>query len=319
MDTQFTDLSVPNIDTEYYYTPIKKTAGFTFLMKLVLCAKQFPESTDIMKQIIKTDPEQKDKKNNHGCTALMIACINNDIETVKLLIDAGCNLNLQNNDNITALMYYLDCLSGDDELKIAEMLLCAGCNTDLQDDCGMTALMYVIENPNYNKNLKTKAIEMLINAGCNLDIQDNEGMSALMHLFAAFEPGSKTERIKMLLDANCNVNLQENNCTTLLNYLMCIDPESKSDVVNMLLDNGYDVNVLDDTGKTVLIIIILDQDTSNDTELLKKIILLSQKSLLTQDIYGKTAYDYYMIRELNSLDDYSLKVLKGEIILNTNV
>lgn len=99
METQFDDLSIPNIDTEYYCSPITKATGFTHLMKLVLMVNKCPEVIALIKEIIK-DANVVNAQNSKGWTASMIACRNSNTYSnnlvVEMLINANADINQKN-------------------------------------------------------------------------------------------------------------------------------------------------------------------------------------------------------------------------------
>lgn len=75
MDTQFTDLSVPDINHKYQDCSWNSCKGFTYLMKLVVCVKKFPDAYGKIVQILANDPEEINKQNEFGYTALMYALL----------------------------------------------------------------------------------------------------------------------------------------------------------------------------------------------------------------------------------------------------
>ena len=56
-------------------------------------------------------------KHDAGCTALMIACCNNDTDIVKLLFENGADPNIQSNLGFTALIY-ASCIGGIDCVRM---------------------------------------------------------------------------------------------------------------------------------------------------------------------------------------------------------
>jgi len=79
-------------------------------------------------------------------TALMWGCYHGDDKLVKLLIDKGANLDLQDEDGWTALIWACCC----NNIEIVKMLIAPksgiGAKLDLQDEDRWTALMYACED-----------------------------------------------------------------------------------------------------------------------------------------------------------------------------
>lgn len=128
---------------------------------------------------------------NHGCdldiqdkfgfTVLMQAIIKNQCDIAKYLIKCCCNLNIQCSSGYTALMYAIRY----NRIKIAKILIDANCNLDLQQEYGYTALVCAVMR-GYGR-----IATALINAGINLDIQDKCGISVFDHRYgcdSAVEP-----------------------------------------------------------------------------------------------------------------------------------
>ena len=114
------------------------------------------------------------KKFDGGGNFLMAASALGCTETVRILIDAGANLNARSddgiNDGITALM----AASGEGHTETARMLIDAGANVNAKDDKGWTALMFA------SRLGHTETARMLIDAGANVNAKNDKGWTALM-------------------------------------------------------------------------------------------------------------------------------------------
>ena len=101
----------------------------------------------------------------YNMTALHWAAYYNRIKIVKILIDAGADLDVRNNMGYTALhraAYY-------NRIKIVRMLINAGANVNVQDYEGCTLLHDLA----FWRNIKT--VKILIAAGARKDIQNKQG------------------------------------------------------------------------------------------------------------------------------------------------
>ena len=78
-------------DAIYPCSSITRSIGFTNLMYLVYNTREHPEYLIQIKYILDHYPEELDKQNDIGWTALMIAvrnsCKSSTLDTVKLLLD----------------------------------------------------------------------------------------------------------------------------------------------------------------------------------------------------------------------------------------
>ncbi|KAK4216106.1 hypothetical protein QBC37DRAFT_103922 [Rhypophila decipiens] len=93
--------------------------GQTFLARA--CAKG---EYEIAKTRLQERPEDINQADYAGNTPLQIAALNGYVDIVKLLVDAGCNLDCVNNDKDTPLLDAVE----NDHLEVVKILLAAGVN-----------------------------------------------------------------------------------------------------------------------------------------------------------------------------------------------
>ena len=127
-----------------------------------ICRKEF-KLTDI-----KNCCDYINWRDNNGRTALMYAsgCKGND-KIVKLLIDAKCNVNLQNKYGRTALM---SATRRSLNHKTVKLLIDAKCNVNLQTNTGYTALLQAVQKPEHSvRELNYKTVKLLIDAGAEIN------------------------------------------------------------------------------------------------------------------------------------------------------
>jgi ankyrin repeat protein len=263
-----------------------------------------------------------DLQNNDGFTALMLASsytnyayINNsnhsnpDIDyastenTVKILIDAGANLNIQDKFGNTALTYAVSYSNTsppenlDFKLNYAstentvKMLIDAGANLDIQNNTiGVTALMYAVEITNETSTENT--IKMLIDAGANLNLQNNLGDTALMISAELTNKSSTENTVKMLIDAGADLNIQdENGETALIRVTDMTNRSSTEKTLKMLIDAGANLDIQNKYGETALMLASkYSKDTS--TENTVKMLIDTGADVTIKTKRGKTALDY---------------------------
>jgi len=78
-------------------------------------------------------------------TPLMEACIKNDIEAVRDLLESGENPNAKNINGTTPLMYAKSTAVRNGDLTILELLAEHGADINARDNFDKTALMYLEE------------------------------------------------------------------------------------------------------------------------------------------------------------------------------
>jgi len=87
---------------------------------------------------------------DRGSTPLIDSAMGRHKEVIKILIDAGADVNIKNRDGQTALIIVV----GAGDVEITEILVKAGADPDIEDAFGVSARMYA----NIFKSEKIKAI-----------------------------------------------------------------------------------------------------------------------------------------------------------------
>jgi ankyrin repeat protein len=96
------------------------------------------ERLNILKLLLRSGAQVNLIAEDRGSTALLDSAIERNKEMVKILIEAGADVNIQSKDGQTALVVVAG--AGDEEL--AEMLVKAGADPDIKDALGVSARKY---------------------------------------------------------------------------------------------------------------------------------------------------------------------------------
>ena len=140
-----------------------------------------------------------------GRSQLMTAAMNGDFTQVKILLDAGADVNLQNTSGKNALMEASEgggfFFREADYVETIKLLLDAGSDVNQIDTFdNTTALMKAV-----GRN-KIEVVRMLIDAGANLNVQDISGRTAILNA-SSLDNG---EIVFILLMAGANPNIRDN-------------------------------------------------------------------------------------------------------------
>jgi uncharacterized protein len=127
-----------------------------------------------LKHLIKTCNEDIvaiiNKPYSYGDTALILASDRDHNKIAKILIEAGANVNAQNDTGYTALLT----ATRRDNPELVKILIEAGANVNTQDNGGETALIMAAYK------CSGKMVKILLKAGSDIKIQDQKGNTAMM-------------------------------------------------------------------------------------------------------------------------------------------
>ncbi|KAK6171124.1 hypothetical protein SNE40_019380 [Patella caerulea] len=152
---------------------------------------------------------------------------------LRLLIDAGANVNTVTLSGRTPLMYavnysYITC---------AKFLIDAKADVNTKDCFGQTALHYCVNtSPRHRRN---DCVKLLLNASAICDAQTNEGRTPLMLAMQQGDP----ETCQMLIDAGCDLNRVDLDGCSALHYYF--HQTQSFDSFKLLVSRGADINVID--------------------------------------------------------------------------
>ena len=180
------------------------------------------------------------RRPSDGATPLFLACEQNNMEVVRLLIGKGAPVNLGTNDNLTPL--HAACKEG--HSGVARFLLDAKADFNRTARSGYTAMMLAAENGH------AKIIEVLSKYGCDVNattqIKDDDGGETALH--RACERGH-VDMVKMLIERNCDVNQATKDGRT---PLIVASEEGHEVLVEYLIQGGADCRAVTKAGKTAL-------------------------------------------------------------------
>ncbi len=198
-------------------------------------------------------------------------------DSIKKLLTYGFDMNAQDEDGVTALLYTMqEARKNFPTHELIKLLLEKGANVDMQSGKGETALIIAARYGD------TDIVKLLLEHGANHEIRDLQGATALHCAAYSFKP---LETVQVLLKYNADVHAVDNEGRTVL---MCAIWGGSSELVSTLLSDGVDVQAQASQtsgGKTAL----LDAINVNSLEIAS--LLLDQGAdMHVRDAQGQTVF-----------------------------
>ena len=252
-----------------------------------------------VKQLLKkgSDVNSQDK---NGATVLMWAVYSGDIETVKYLLKKKADYNkkgvIYTNKEKTG--YYGNILSvaaGENKPQILKYLL-KKCKINIEDQ---------EYNPKSKKDdgwtalqwaaskANDEIIEILLSKGANINANYTSDKGT--PLIYALQ-AKKYTTAKILIEADADVNMQTSEGRTALYY---ISTDNKPKILELLLKKGANPNIATNQGFTPLIISAYNNKFENC-----KLLVKYSAGVYRRDKYSKTAVDYAFSKGYEDIGNY---------------
>ncbi len=199
----------------------KDSMGYTALHKAVF-SKHFDEVKLLIDKGARVDVQDK-----HELTPLFYAVMRNDEKMIKFLVETGnANVNLGKYNNPLSIAI------SHGYMELAEYLINKGANLDQQDSIGRTLLHKVAEDGNL------AAVKFLVDKGAKLDVLDKWKETPL-HVAANVKVNKgHTEIVDYLIQKGADINLTHNYTPIHLAIT-----RGNLDMVKCLMDNNADLYV----------------------------------------------------------------------------
>ena len=189
---------------------------------LTLLEKSAENSAKITEMLIGKADKNIINDSLEGKTPLIIAVGNSYIDTAKILIENGANINAVDIEGWSALSYAIN--NGD--IEIAKLLL--ENKVKIKDE-----LLIAIKSPIVESRINI--MKLLIENGANINYTDENGFNPLN---IAIESGDM-ELTKFLITNGANVNSLIQDGVSLIGYAIA---QNNMDLLQILIENGANVN-----------------------------------------------------------------------------
>ena len=190
-------------------------------------------SKEVLQAIIVhgTDVNAKNKKK---CTALMMACLNRNVDAINALLKAGADPNMTDNNSDTCLHYAVKkkgYFRKDCSKLVLQAIIRAGADMNATNKQNKSALMMACCNRNID------VINILLNAGASPNCADADGDTCLHN---AVRKHCNKETLHLLIDHGADVNATNRNDQT---ALLIADQEENVDAINVLMNAEPNPNI----------------------------------------------------------------------------
>lgn len=213
-------------------------------------------------------------------------------------------------------------------LETVKLMVRYGADINAKDKYGRTALSYQILNNNlHEEQLDPERMRFLCDKGADVNVVDNEGRTPLLQLaddFANIVDNSKhayyapyyLKLFMVLIEFSANVNATDNKGQTPLHYLMAANPSGYFDkgvdeLIQFLISSGAEINKADNEGLTPLHHLVRDITFSTDLERDSKqfydsvkFLKLNGANINAVDKKGRTPLHLF-ISELEIMNDFN--------------
>ena len=214
------------------------TLGFSYLMKVLLYCKEYPE----LIERIKNYKEQINYSNSEGKTALMVLCEeykkHGSMEIINELISLGADLNKQNKFRITTLMSA--CMhSNCSDLIIG--LIKAGSDLNILQYDSKNALMILLQY--YEGDNILEIIDEFIKFGIDLNQVHRHGFTVLMmacsNHIGKFDIHVREQIIRKLIEKGADVNIVTESSWSALDLLLSWKEKCFDSIKEIMINLDY--------------------------------------------------------------------------------
>ena len=208
--------------------------------------------------------------NKRGRTALLLGCFYRHVDSVRVLLGAGADPTIADNEGFSCLHAAIDGYCSKD---ILQALIDHGAHTDARRKDGTNALLRACRIG------QSESVRFLLEAGADVSITKPDGNTCL---HVAVQGYCCKWTLKQIIEQGMNVNILNKRGKTAL-ILAC--ESAQADSVKLLLEKGADPNLYGAIGYTVLHAAVHGHCTN---ETLQEII--NRKAHLdARNIHGQTA------------------------------
>ncbi|XP_059176241.1 putative ankyrin repeat protein RF_0381 [Physella acuta] len=201
-------------------------------------------------------------------TALQIGLHNTNI--VEILLQAGADPNVFNKHGETLLLH---AVTSDQGFPLISLLVQSNSNVNIQNKRGQTPLMLAVEQGNI------EIINILLKHGAKAIYKTNLGLAALQHAISK----RSVKSLESLILAGADINVRNTKGETFLIHAVKL---ARPEIVDLLIQSGVDVNVQDKEGNSALMLNAATHSPSCSR--IEELLLKAGANVNVQNNHGET-------------------------------
>ncbi len=169
-----------------------------------------------------------DVQDDRGRTPLVVAAYGNHLDAARTLIDAGADVDHE--DQAQQSAYLISTSEVGDDPRLLELTLAAGADVGAKDSYNGTGLIRAAERGH------PRIVDRLLRAGVEVEVDNRLGWTALLEAVILGDGGpAHVETVRLLLDGGADPSLPDRDGTTPLTHA---ERRSQSAVVDLLRAAG---------------------------------------------------------------------------------
>lgn len=237
----------PNI--EYQCSDKVKSGEFKHLHHVVMLTQKYENLVNYLEEYLETHPA--DVVNEKGWTPLHLATrnygINSRIETIRILLKAGANINAMTKTNLTPLMCAINnCTDCNEGIDVIKLLLDNGADVNMNIDKSMSALSVAIML--FKGKVSCDIIQLLLDYGADINCKTKSGKT-MLHTLVSLAPELVVDEnllnfLHFLIKKGIDLDAITTNGSTAL-HLACMQGNNSFSIVKLLLDAGANTKIRD--------------------------------------------------------------------------
>ncbi|MCT4661519.1 MAG: ankyrin repeat domain-containing protein [Tissierellales bacterium] len=185
------------------------------------------------------------------------------VETVKVLLEAGLDIEIRNPQSQTPLMAAAEVGA----LDVVKFLLENGADVEAVSDEGENAICFAVKGAydyqftrksGMNESNKIRIINLLVEYGCDINCVPLEGLTPLGYSIW----GKYNEIFNCLMKLGADINLKDSfGITPLMRTILCENVNAKR---SLLSNDNIDVSIEDKNGQNILFYLVREADTDDN-------------------------------------------------------